>query len=311
MDQIEARGTDAERRRAEADRRRLEQDGSFAEPLQRMYYEAGVMVGVEAMRAEQDYLLRRLARLQRMVLGSGTLYGLKVSIGTETRADGKQGATVAVAPGQAIDGLGREVLLPEAYAISLTDWIAAQPPTALEEAFGDGALHLRVTLRAADSPRGFQPSLATGLNIGTDAVVTSRVADSFLLELLPEPPQGSAFPADAPADAVAAWLPDGQRPPAQPEGLTQRERDFLTALPDVAQARQLALAAHRLGQAPPDPCRAAPDRLACLAAAARIPLARIALAADAAQPALAAPGKATVNNLIRPFVQPLPLHGTL
>ena len=273
-----------------------------------MHYEAGVMVGVEAMRAEQDYLLRRLARLQRFLLGRGTLYGLAVQVGDETRPDGKTGATLEVGPGQAIDGLGREVLVHEGYVVPLTAWIAAQTATALAEARVGTALHLLVTLRAQESPRGFQPALGGGLNIGTDPVVTSRVADGFLLELLPEPPpQGGTHAPDAPADALAAWMPDGKAPAAAPPALTKREEDFLKTLPDKALAKRLARQAHLLRQAPPDPCRAAPDRLACLAAAARIPLARVTVTMDAPTGAPIAPSKVSVNNLVRLFVLPLPL----
>ncbi len=58
-------------------------DSQFQEPLARVSYQPGMLLGLEATRAEQDYHRRRLNRHQYWLHGSGTVCGLRVHAGAE------------------------------------------------------------------------------------------------------------------------------------------------------------------------------------------------------------------------------------
>ena len=122
----------------------LTADGDFAATLERVSFEAGIMLGAEALDAEQDYHRRRLNRHQRWLGGCGTVFGLAVDLPSgKTRGDGTPDIQLIVSPGYAIDGLGRELLVPESYSISLLDWLASQrasDPGSLTSVFAGGVL---------------------------------------------------------------------------------------------------------------------------------------------------------------------------
>jgi hypothetical protein len=282
----------------------LKQDAALNTPLRRVAYEAGMLLGLEATREEQGYHRRRLTRALYWLHGAGTVAGLRVSIDPETDPEGDpdrdRRVRVLVGPGVGIDGLGRELLVQETHCLDLGDWLDAQDPLRLREGFDDAAdlLHLRVTARYQDCPVAAQPVLARKLNLGTDPVQPSRIADSVLLELIPDPP-------GVPEPALTPWplhTPlEGPLP-----GLSAAEQARLDALDpaDPDQARERAVLTLRLrllhlfdtGWSPP-------ELEAELIARARLPLARISLrTADPAAP-IVNPERLSVDNLARPFVQ--------
>src|SRR5690606_9377338 len=144
---------------------------------------------LEATQEEQDYHRRRLTRHQYWLQGSGTLAGMVVSLSpSETTETGPVKTSLLVGPGLGIDGLGREVLIHESYCINLGDWLKAQSETDLRDGYDEDAnlLWLKVTVRYEECDVAAQPVLARKLNLSTDAVQPSRVADSIKLELIPE-----------------------------------------------------------------------------------------------------------------------------
>src|SRR5262245_48962607 len=87
----------------------LAHDADLATPLARVAYEEGMLLGLEAKRAEQDYHRRRFSRHQAWLHGAGTIAGLHVSV-----TDSALGSAVlTVHAGLGIDGLGRELQLVE------------------------------------------------------------------------------------------------------------------------------------------------------------------------------------------------------
>src|SRR3954447_17479331 len=121
------------------DLKTLTADSDLSGLLERVSFSAGVMVGAEALSAEQDYHRRRLNRHQRWLVGSGTVFGLAVDAGAgAARPDARIDVTLTVAPGFALEGLGRELAVPEPYVSSLVDWLEGQraaDPASLESAF--------------------------------------------------------------------------------------------------------------------------------------------------------------------------------
>lgn len=278
----------------------LIQDAALDQPLRRVAYEAGMLLGLEATREEQAYHRRRLTRQQYWLHGSGTVAGLRVAIDPASSGDPDQMMTVRVlvGPGIGIDGFGRELLVHETYCVDLGDWLAAQEPGRLRDGFDDGAdlLHLRVSARYLDCPVAAQPVLARKLNLGTDPVQPSRVADGVLLEMDVDPPG---------AGGVRPWP---LHPPLEGPmpGLTPEEQAALDALDlndPVQEAQhgrlQFRLRLLHLFDNPWNPPALEPE----LQSLARLPLARISLATTDPDGAIVNPARITVDNLARPFVE--------
>lgn len=74
--------------------------------VRRVNYFSGQLLGEADFRDEQDYFLGRLRRLNRLLVGSGVVSGLGVSV---TPGRGGQEQSVVVEPGFAIDPRGEEI----------------------------------------------------------------------------------------------------------------------------------------------------------------------------------------------------------
>lgn len=285
----------------------LQEDANFEQPLRRVAYEAGMLLGLEATRDEQSYHRRRLNRHQYWQQGYGTLAGMLVAIDPSTAPDNIPITTrLTVSPGVGIDGLGREVFIHEAYAIDLGDWLKVQSATQLESGYDDvnNLLHLKITVRYQEVPVGLQPVLARKLNLSTDAVEPSRMADSILLELIPE----------IPPTEETRYLPWAAHDPvanATPGGLTSTETTYLNTVTTANAAAGAQLQLHaRLLHTLKDSGLSAQLAADQLEEGSRILLARLAIQIDDLNVILDAdendqvvnPNFISVNNLVRPFV---------
>ncbi len=280
----------------------LERDADFATPLRRVAYEAGMLLGLDATRDEQTYHRRRINRQQYWFQGSGTLVGMPVMVSADSTPLSTQ---LHVGPGIGVDGLGREVLVNEAYCIVLSDWLRAQTETQLREGYneGTGELWLKVTVRYASCAVGKQPVLARKLNLSTDAVQASRTADSVMLELIPELPPTSSD------DRFQPWASHPAVENSAPAEITTAEQNTIDA--NVANTElhaQMELQARLLyalnGQLDPGLSQTQ------LEESARLLLARIAITvpdlnsilnADENDPVVD-PLDVSVNNMVRPFL---------
>ncbi len=285
----------------------LLEDADFAQPLRRVAYEAGMLLGLEATRDEQAYHRRRLNRHQYWLQGHGTLVGMLVAIDPPTALNNIPITTrLTVSPGVGIDGLGREVFIHEAYAIDLGDWLKVQTATQLEGGYDDvnNLLWLKITVRYQEVPVGLQPVLARKLNLSTDAVEPSRMADSILLELIPELPPSAET-------RYAPWAAHDPVADATPSALTATETTYLddVATANVAAGAQLQLHA-RLLYALEDTGLTAQLAADQLEQGSRILLARLAIQVADLNSILDAnenqqvtnPNLVSVNNLVRPFL---------
>lgn len=285
----------------------LEQDASLAEPLRRVAYEAGMMLGLEATRDEQAYHRRRLNRHQYWLHGSGTLAGMRVSQTPDSHPNATDNLLVRllVSPGIGIDGLGREVLIHEPFCINLGDWLGAQTETHLREGYDAAAatLWLKVCVRQKDCPVAQQPVLARKLNLSTDAVQPSRIADSVMLELIPElpPPATSGWQPWAGHDPIAGA---GQNLTDAPLPLTAAEQTLVAGIDpatDPVAAARLTLHA-RLLYALDNTGVSTRDMHAEFELGARLLLARIALTVTDINAITVNPQRIAINNLVRPFL---------
>lgn len=80
-------------------------------PLRRNNYFFGKMMDLRNFEMEQSYFMERHRLISRLTLGEGVLCGLGVE---------RTGDKLCIYPGVAIDGLGREIIVPE--AVSIDPW---------------------------------------------------------------------------------------------------------------------------------------------------------------------------------------------
>lgn len=287
-------------------------DGKFEQPLKRVVFEPGMLLGVEATGSEQDYHRRRLVRHQYWLHGYGTVAGLALSLEAEEETNPDQHMTVRliVAPGIGLDGLGREVNVHEPYCINLKEWLEAHADDDGNWAVqhggyqeSDNSLWLKATFRYQEQPSGLQPVKATGINAGTDPVQPSRLKDCVLLELIPEVPQVDD-PEFSPWGAPAYLAPPGAgrghgRAPDDPLSvLNDDEKTYFTAQQDTAGVMALnAKMLHSLGTGTD-----ALDLGAKETEVARTLLARIRIQLGSNRKVISNKARMQLNNLLRPFV---------
>lgn len=159
---------------------------------ERVNYATGVLLGAEDFAAEQLYLRGRMGRAFAALYGHGTVAGLRVSCPANDNTD----LEVTVAPGLAMDRLGRLIEVRRTQCVHIVRWLAqrqAMRASATERAAvidavredtpGSKRLVFDVFARFAICPHGKTPAFAAGPFNATDYVVASRLADAFELNL--------------------------------------------------------------------------------------------------------------------------------
>lgn len=297
----------------------LYQDADFHTPLERVNFEAGMLLGVDATRAEQTYHRQRNNRHNYWFHGAGTLVGFAVKLdpaelsgtdepeeeaSTEESGPSRISVRAIVSPGIGIDGLGREVMSYEPYCVNLRDWIVAQPGlisdenTLLQDGFiveqeVDGEtrkyLSLLITMRYHACATGLQPVLARKINAGTDPVQPSRARDSLLLEIIPGEPDKT--------DQL--WRGLARNTVNPDEQFTLTEKDFINAQ-STADKDFYTRRGHLVYALPAN--NRALEINGDLDALSRTLLAQILVPLSDDLKLDINPQKIKVNNLVRPFV---------
>jgi hypothetical protein len=80
--------------------------------MKRVRYFSGQVLSTEDLQTEQNYFLEKRKRHNRLLHGSGVVFGLEVSI---------EGQKVQVSPGFALDCTGEEIAVTEAVTIAPPD----------------------------------------------------------------------------------------------------------------------------------------------------------------------------------------------
>ncbi|UXY14676.1 hypothetical protein N8I74_15330 [Chitiniphilus purpureus] len=204
------------------------------QPFQAVYYHYGMLLGVDDFNTDQAYH-RGKARLHAAWLhGWGTVWGLKVTL------DAVSGE-LRVAPGLALDGVGRELPLEVLQCLKLGQWYAAHADEVTlkqDDAPGDLLVFdAHVVIRHRACLARPVPALVDTCAGGGSETAYSRVIETTQLLLkpgrAPQPPQrnhlvrvllglaepradgeGNPLPDDADAVAARAALPG--------QGLLQR-----------------------------------------------------------------------------------------
>jgi hypothetical protein len=97
------------------DQDELATDAQFQDTLERVSFQPGILLGSEALNAEQAYHLRRLTRHQCWLIGPGTVFGLRVDttlpLSALAWASGTVTATTAALHGFAIGGTAQVTIV--------------------------------------------------------------------------------------------------------------------------------------------------------------------------------------------------------
>lgn len=214
-----------------------EADPLYARPQpQRPFYATGMLLDARDFSDEQTYHRGRLAQAIAFVSGGGTLAGLRVTHAAADAATDRP-EEIRVAPGVAIDRLGRLVEVARPACLRLQRWfdasLAADGGDTLRRAAYDNparflsarmltevgtenipavparAIVADVFVRFVACEEGLTPSFATGPFDALDAVATSRLRDAYELVLVARDALDDAFdglPARGPDLAAIADL---------------------------------------------------------------------------------------------------------
>lgn len=216
-------------------------------------YFFGMLLGVEDFRAEQGFHLGQHRRHQRSLHGAGVVAGYGVSFKPAE-------LELRVAPGQAVDRLGRDVVLERAQCVSLPLWWQAHQK---DEAFADVAdpndvtldLDVRVCWSAClSSP---VPAIADPCAGDASDIAYSRVCETAQLSLGRTPTTPPA--ADPRFHLLHMWLTQegprlgGDGKPVAADQWLIDAYQALIALPPAAQgAERQRIAAEVLARAVAD-----------------------------------------------------------
>ena len=198
----------------------------------RVHYETGVLLNADDFIAEQNYHRGRLARTLAYLHGEGTLAGLKVSHEAEVPAvdpDPGREERILIAPGLAIDRLGRLVEVSHDLCLRIGKWYeekTEKDAVALVRSWHDtgtlwtdsvSGVVVDVFIRFLACERGKTPSFAYGPFDSLDAVTAARLRDGYQVEMVLREEANPALPQSEFPDLLA--LAESERPAAAREAI--------------------------------------------------------------------------------------------
>ncbi|MEO8018367.1 MAG: hypothetical protein ABI769_11165 [Pseudomonadota bacterium] len=172
-------------------RQRLDE---LAAPKRNNYF-YGKLLDELHLKLEQQYFIGKRAQLNRLALGSGVLCGLRVE---------PDGTFIKVSAGIAIDGFGREIVVPDAVRVD-TARVSADCCTTRARDAKETLLYLKLCYRECKSD--FVPAIVTDC-LPEDRCAPSTIVESYCLELSVEAPP----PRRAHNEALCEALRSGQTP---------------------------------------------------------------------------------------------------
>jgi len=168
------------------------------DPLQRVNYTFGMVLGVDDFRQEHAYLAARDERALRETIGYGVITGLGVA--APKPASASEGQQVRVAPGLALMPDGRLVGVAAEQCANLQTWLDAElardPTTASKTT-------VYVLLRFAEASGSPVPIPGEPCRDESELSADARIVDSFALDFSWTPPDASE---DLALRAVVAWI---------------------------------------------------------------------------------------------------------
>lgn len=169
-------------------------------PLKRMNYTFGMVLGVDEFRQEQTYFIGKGHSQYRLAHGYGTLCGLDVQVATSPDLE------VQVSQGVLVNPQGQEVHVQQLMCARLNDWLSNNQ-AALHQLLGTPplAMSLCVVLCYRECPADLVPVPGEPCRSQSDAMAASHIAESFQLQLCLDADQIATSP---PVDAAGlCWRP--------------------------------------------------------------------------------------------------------
>lgn len=168
------------------------------DPLQRVNYTFGMVLGVDDFRQEHAYLAARDERALRETIGYGVITGLGVA--APKPASASEGQPVRVAPGLALMPDGRLVGVAAEQCANLQTWLDAE---LARDATTVTRTTVYVLLRFAESSGSPVPIPGEPCRDESELSADARIVDSFALDFSWTPPDASE---DLALRAVVAWI---------------------------------------------------------------------------------------------------------
>jgi hypothetical protein len=154
------------------------------DPLKRVNYTKGLVLGVDEFDQEQFYLMERDQLQNRALHGYGTIWGLNVSV-----CGSPEDPEVMVSPGLALDTCGRMINVPTAQCAHLNAWLTKNKDSVMNYIGSPpGSLTVYVVLRYKECETDTVPIPGEPCRSQEDIMAPSRISDYFDLSLQLEPP---------------------------------------------------------------------------------------------------------------------------
>ncbi|MGA1839276.1 MAG: hypothetical protein ACMUIU_01515 [bacterium] len=154
------------------------------DPLKRVNYTKGLVLGVDEFEQEQFYLMERDHLQNRALHGYGTIWGLDVSV-----CGSPEDPEVMVSPGLALDTSGRMINVTTAQCAHLNAWLTKNKDSVMNYIGSPpGSLTIHVVLRYKECETDTVPIPGEPCRSQEDIMAPSRISDYFDLSLQLEPP---------------------------------------------------------------------------------------------------------------------------
>ncbi|HEV6967653.1 hypothetical protein [Roseateles sp.] len=182
------------------------------DPLRRVNYSFGMVLGVDDFRQEHAYLAARDERALRETIGYGVITGLGVA--APKPASASEGQQVRVAPGLALMPDGHLVAVAAEQCANLQAWLDAEKA---RDATTASRPTVYVLLRFAEASGSPVPIPGEPCRDESELSADARVVDGFALDFAWTPPDASE---DLALRAVVAWIRGIKVRPTAPAGQT-------------------------------------------------------------------------------------------
>jgi hypothetical protein len=169
-------------------------NGTIARPT---FYEGEILPAAD-LTAAVDYARDQMARHARQAHSWGIVIGLELSSSSAATAGGQNYAVITINAGVAVDGTGREIIVPSNVQLDPTDFMSQVNPQA------DPSILYPVFLTGLDQPAAASSSL-TG---ACDSSQSTRMQENYNISY--GPPGGELSIADQTAAAVTDAPDDGK-----------------------------------------------------------------------------------------------------
>lgn len=147
------------------------------DPLKRVNYTFGLVLGVDEFQQEQTYFLSKDRSHYRLAHGYGTIRGLQVQVVTTPDLE------VQVSPGVAISPAGQEIHVPQLMCAKLNDWLSNNQAQLAGLVDSSQPLSLCLVLGYRECATDTVPVPGEPCRTQQDAMAPSHLADSFQLKL--------------------------------------------------------------------------------------------------------------------------------